>query len=101
MGIVGALVIASWSRGPIRDADGVLVDYVPAEEGLSEAIRAAVAAPGETITDPHVSRLGPGYHGAIVGTALAAPQAPSHYRAKLAHLHELSHVTVEVEPKAA
>jgi len=101
MGIVGALVIARWSWGLIRDAGGVLLDYVPPGEDLPDEIRSAIEAPGETITDLHVWQLGPGHHGAIVSIASSEPRAPSHYRHKLAHIHDLSHVTIEVEPLKA
>ncbi|WP_027231562.1 CDF family Co(II)/Ni(II) efflux transporter DmeF [Phyllobacterium sp. UNC302MFCol5.2] len=101
MGIVGALVIARWSWGLIRDAGGVLLDYVPQGEDLPDEIRGAIEKEGDVITDLHVWQLGPGHHGAIVSLLSDDPKAPSSYRAKLAHIHELSHVTVEVEPKAA
>lgn len=100
MGIVGGLVIARWSWGLIRDAGGVLVDYVPAGEDLPGEIREAIEQDGETITDLHVWQLGPGHHGAILSIRSARPQAPQFYRDRLAHIHELSHVTVEVEPMA-
>lgn len=101
MGIVGALVIARWSWGLIRDAGGVLLDYVPASEDLPDEIRSAIEKEGDVITDLHVWQLGPGHHGAIVSLMTDHPKAPSSYREKLAHIHDLSHVTVEVEPKAA
>ncbi|MCO6048270.1 CDF family Co(II)/Ni(II) efflux transporter DmeF [Mesorhizobium sp. RP14(2022)] len=101
MGVVGALVIARWSWGLIRDAGGVLLDYVPPSEDLPSEIRQAVEAGGDRITDLHVWQLGPGHHGAIVALTSDNPMAPSHYREKLAHIHDLSHVTIEVEPKAA
>ncbi|GGC61056.1 CDF family Co(II)/Ni(II) efflux transporter DmeF [Chelatococcus reniformis] len=101
IGIVGALVIARWSWGLIRDAGGVLLDYVPADEDLPDEIRQAVEQNGDRIIDLHVWRLGPGHHGAIVSLVSDAPKAPSHYREKLAHIHDLSHLTVEVEPRAA
>jgi cation diffusion facilitator family transporter len=100
IGIVGALVIARWSWGLIRDAGGVLVDYVPEREELPGEIRAAIEGDGETITDLHVWQVGPGHHAAIVAVASPAPQPPAAYKAKLAHLHELSHVTVEVSRAA-
>lgn len=99
MGIVGALVIAKWSWGLIRDAGGVLLDYVPTSEDLPEEIRVAIEEEGDVITDLRVRRLGPGH--AIVSLVSDNPKAPSSYRAKLAHIHDLSHLTVEVEPKAA
>lgn len=101
MGIVGALVIARWSWGLIHTAGGVLVDYVPADEDLSEEIRSVIEVEGDVVIDLHVWQLGPGHHGAIVSVVSDNPKAPSHYRAKLAHIHDLSHVTVEVEENAA
>ena len=98
IGIVGALVIARWSWGLIRDAGRVLLDYVPSAENLPDEIRQAVETPSDRITDLHVWQLGPGHHGAIIALASAEPKPPSHYRQKLAGIHELSHVTVEVEP---
>lgn len=101
MGLVGALVIARWSWGLIRDSGGVLVDYLPPGEDLPHEIRGLIENERETITDLHVWRLGPGHHGAIVSILSAEPKPPAHYRDKLAHIHDLSHVTIEVEPLAA
>jgi cation diffusion facilitator family transporter len=100
MGIVGALVIARWSWGLIRDAGGVLLDYIPPTEDLPEEIREIIEGEGAEITDLHVWQLGPGHHGAIVSLVSANPKAPSHYREKLAQIHDLSHVTIEIEPMA-
>ena len=96
MGMVGALVIARWSFGLIRDAGRVLVDYVPASEDLPDEIRAAVETDTDRITDLHVWQIGPGHHAAIVALTSAAPQPPEVYKARLAHLSYLSHLTVEV-----
>lgn len=101
IGIIGALVIANWSWGLIRDAGRILLDYVPSSEDLPDEIRAAVETDKDRITDLHVWQLGPGHHGAIVAIVSDAPISPSGYRQKLAHLRELSHVTIEVEPKRA
>jgi cation diffusion facilitator family transporter len=99
IGIVGALIIARWSWGLIRDAGGVLLDYLPPEEHLPNAIREVVENEGGRITDLHVWQLGPGHHGAIVSLVATEPKAPSHYREKLAHIHDLSHVTIEVQAR--
>ncbi|MCD7108641.1 CDF family Co(II)/Ni(II) efflux transporter DmeF [Rhizobium sp. DKSPLA3] len=97
IGIVGALVIARWSFGLLRDSGGVLLDYVPAGEDLPDEIRHAVEDGDVRITDLHVWQLGPGHHGAIVALTAASPKPPAFYRAQLAHIAELSHVTIEVE----
>lgn len=101
MGIVGALVIANWSWRLIRDAGEVLLDYIPRTQDLPYEIRVAVECDADNITDLHVWQLGPGHHGAIIAIASKQPKPPSHYRQKLAHLHKLSHVTIEVERAAA
>ncbi|WP_018240090.1 CDF family Co(II)/Ni(II) efflux transporter DmeF [Ensifer sp. BR816] len=97
MGLVGALVIARWSLSLVRDTGSVLVDYLPAGDRLPADIRAAIENDGVRITDLHVWQLGPGHHGAIVSLMTRKPKSPSFYRHKLAHLRELSHVTIEVE----
>lgn len=97
MGIIGGLVIARWSWGLIRDTGGVLLDYMPESETLPGEIRAAVETERDAITDLHVWQLGPGHRGAIVSIRSDQPLAPARYREKLAHLSQLSHLTVEVE----
>lgn len=101
IGIVGAIVIARWSWGLIRDAGSVLLDYVPEGEDLPEEIEQIIRREDAQIVDLHVWQLGPGHHGAIISIVTDKPQAPSYYRSKLAVIHDLSHVTVEVESRAA
>jgi cation diffusion facilitator family transporter len=98
MGVVGALVIARWSIGLMRQSGGVLLDAVPEDGQLAGAIRTALAGEGGTITDLHVWQVGPGHHAAIIALASPQPMAPSHYKALLADIRQLSHVTVEVQP---
>lgn len=98
IGVVGALVIVNWSWSLIRQAGGVLIDYVPTDEDLPDEIREAIETDGDRITDLHVWQLGPGHHGAIVSVQSEKPRQPAFYRERLAHIHDLSHVTIEVEP---
>jgi len=97
MGLVGAVVILRWSWGLLRDTAQVLVDYLPDHEDLPHEIRAAIASDTDRITDLHVWQLGPGRHGAILSIRSAAPQPLAVYRARLAHIEDLAHLTVEVE----
>jgi cation diffusion facilitator family transporter len=101
MGIIGALVIARWSWGLIRDAGIILLDIVPDGEALPQEIREALEREADRITDLHVWQVGPGHHAAIISLASPTPKAPSTYKDRLSHLHELSHVTVEVQPLPA
>ena len=101
MGIVGALVIARWSVGLIRDTGSVLLDRVPDSQTLPDRIRAEIETGADRIADLHVWQVGPGHHAAIVSLVSTAPRPPSHYKERLARLPELSHVTVEVEALSA
>ncbi|MFF2320863.1 CDF family Co(II)/Ni(II) efflux transporter DmeF [Agrobacterium sp. NPDC058088] len=101
MGIVGGLVIARWSWGLIRSTATTLVDAVPLADDLPQEIRETVETEEDRITDLHVWQVGPGHHAAIVAIHSQAPKAPAFYKQKLAAIHELSHVTVEVSPASA
>jgi cation diffusion facilitator family transporter len=94
-GFIGALVIASWSVALIRDTGAILLDRTP-DPGMTEKVRLAIESDGDRVTDLHLWRLGPGHLGAIVSVATSAQREATHYRQRLAHFHDLSHVTVEV-----
>jgi cation diffusion facilitator family transporter len=94
-GFIGALVIASWSVGLIRDTGAILLDRVP-DTGMAEKVRSVIESEGDRVTDLHLWRLGPGHLGAIVSIATAQRREPAHYRQRLAKFAHLSHVTVEV-----
>ena len=99
-GIVGACVIASWSYGLIRDTGAILLDRIP-DRRLANELRTTIESDGSTVTDLHLWRLGPGHLGAIVSVCPAEGHASDYYRAKLARFRALSHVTIEIQPKAA
>jgi cation diffusion facilitator family transporter len=94
-GIVGALVIASWSYGLVRDTGAVLLDMHP-DRGLTDLVRQAVEAEGDRVYDLHLWRLGPGHLGVILAVVAQGDRDAAFYRAKLAHLPAVSHLTVEV-----
>ncbi len=97
MGVVGALVIARWSWGLIRDSGQVLLDAVPEAGRLKNEITNHLERSGDHITDLHIWQIGPGHHAAIVAIASHSPKLPSVYKERLGHIHGLSHVTVEVD----
>ncbi|QIB35055.1 CDF family Co(II)/Ni(II) efflux transporter DmeF [Ancylobacter pratisalsi] len=103
IGVVGAVVIARWSFGLLRDTARVLLDFSAPRRGLTQAIRTTLERPDVTVTDLHVWQIGPGHHAAVVALRAATPKAPGTYKDQLAHIDGLSHVTVEVNalPRAA
>src|SRR5262249_31565148 len=56
---------------------------------------------GDRIFDLHLWRVGPGHVAGIVSLVSSHPQDPSAYKSRLADLHSLSHVTIEVERAAS
>ncbi len=94
-GIIGALVIASWALGLIRDTGGILLDMNP-DRAMAEKLRSTIEADGDTLADLHLWRLGPGHLGAILCVGTNKPRGTEYYRAKLARFRALSHLTVEV-----
>ena len=94
MGIVGAIVIARWSWGLLRDTGAVLVD-ASTNPGLEQEIREAIEDGTARIVDLHVWRVGPGRYAAIVSLVATAPLPPGDYAARVTIHEELVHVTVE------
>ncbi len=95
-GFIGALVIANWSVGLLRDTGAILLDRNP-DPSMAEKVRIAIESEGDRVTDLHLWRLGPGHLGAIVSVATSGSRDPAHYRQRLARFADLSHVTVEVQ----
>jgi cation diffusion facilitator family transporter len=94
-GIVGAVVIASWSYGLIRDTGAVLLDMNP-DPRMANHLRQTVESGGDQVADLHLWRLGPGHLGAIISVITTQRREADYYRARLAHVGSLSHLTVEV-----
>ena len=97
MGLVGGAVVAAWSVSLLRSAGAVLLDLVPAGE-VEDEVRHRLESNGDRVSDFHLWQVGPGHRAVVVSIVSDAPQAPAVYKARLADLHDLSHVTVEVHP---
>ena len=67
-GLIGALVIANWSFGLLRDTGSILLDRTP-DPRMAEKVRTTIESEGDQVTDLHLWRLGPGHLGAIVAVA--------------------------------
>ncbi len=94
-GIIGAFVIASWSYGLIRDTGAILLDMVPNGQTAAR-MRREIEGSGDRVIDLHLWRLGPGHLGAIVAVETQSNRDAPFYRARLAGIPSVSHLTVEV-----
>lgn len=95
IGMIGAVVIARWSLGLLRDAGAVLLDAVPHCD-VASSVRGVLEQGGDRVTDLHLWRVGPGHTAAIIALVSDRPQPPAHYKGQLAGVVRLSHVTIEV-----
>jgi cation diffusion facilitator family transporter len=94
-GLVGALVIASWSVGLVRDTGAILLDMT-ADKTMARNLRALVEGEGDELADLHLWRLGPGHLGAILTIVTREARDAAYYREKLAKFRAFSHLTVEL-----
>jgi len=94
MGIVGAIVIAKWAVGLMRDSAAVLLDVTDTQ--VADEIRELLESSDDVrISDLHVWQVGPQARAAIVSVVAAANVSADAIRERLAPVHELSHLTVE------
>jgi cation diffusion facilitator family transporter len=95
IGLAGAVVIVHWAWRLVRESGAVLLDAA-SDPPLATAIRSRLERGHDRIADLHVWRVGPGHHAAIISLVSDAPLPVEHYKARLADLARLSHVTVEI-----
>ncbi|MFZ0694873.1 MAG: CDF family Co(II)/Ni(II) efflux transporter DmeF [Alphaproteobacteria bacterium] len=96
MGIVGACVIANWSWGLVHAAGVVLLDFRP-DSALATEVLNRLEQNGDRVVDLHLWRVGPGHAAAVISVVSDRPERPAAYKARLADIPGLSHVTIEVE----
>ncbi len=79
----------------MRDTGAVLIDLVP-DRRTEHRIRQLMEVDGDKVSDLHLWQIGPGHRAAIISIVTDRPQDVAIYKQRLAMLHGLSHVTVEV-----
>ena len=98
MGVVGAILVAKWSWGLLKDTSRILLDE-QAPKNIETAIREAVEEKDDNvIADLHVWSIGPDIYTAALSIVTHSPQSPNHYKALLPEDMGLVHTTVEVHP---
>jgi cation diffusion facilitator family transporter len=97
-GVIGALAIANWSYGLIRDTGAILLDMSP-DRRMAKNVLRAIESDGDKVLDLHIWRVGPGHMSAVVSVATNESHRDSRfYHGVLERFKGLSHVTVEVLP---
>jgi len=102
MGIVGAVLVATWSVGLLKQSSRVLLD-AEMSDPVVEEIREVVADLPQParITDLHLWRVGKSRYACILSLASAGNLTPELVRQRLQVHEELAHITVEINPVPA
>ncbi|WP_068977332.1 MULTISPECIES: CDF family Co(II)/Ni(II) efflux transporter DmeF [Aeromonas] len=96
MGIVGAVLVAVWAWGLLRDSGRVLLD-AEMDTPLVAEIREVIAElPGTDIRDLHVWRVGQQQYACVLSLLMVNPLPAQQIRERLAIHEELVHVTIEI-----
>ena len=101
MGIAGAILVAVWAVGLLRDSGRVLLDAEMDAPVVAEIREVIDASPAKaTISDLHVWRVGKGMYSCIVCLVTTADASPDYFKKQLQVHEELVHISVEVNRRA-
>lgn len=96
MGIVGALLIARWSYGLLRETGNILLDGGVKKDKV-KAIRSIIETNSDNrVSDLHIWPLGSHSFAAAISIVTHFPKPPEYYKELLNGFDELKHVTIEV-----
>lgn len=96
MGIVGAILVARWSYGLIRDASRVLLDRQAGEHDVAALREAIEGKSTDRVTDLHVWSIGHGILAAEIAVVSDKPRDPDYYKSLIPSQLNVVHATVEV-----
>jgi cation diffusion facilitator family transporter len=100
MGIVGAVLVASWARGLLIDTGKVLLDREmdhPVVEEIREGVEQGLADSETRVADLHVWRVGQGaYACALSVVTHSSTLTPDDVRATFSMHEEIRHSTIEI-----
>ncbi|TMH07669.1 MAG: CDF family Co(II)/Ni(II) efflux transporter DmeF, partial [Betaproteobacteria bacterium] len=96
VGLLGALLIAWWSRGLIVNSATILLDREMDHPLAAEVARRLEADGDARVADLHLTRVGGEHFAAHVTLVAGTPLSADTYRARLNDLGALAHVSIEV-----
>lgn len=106
MGFAGAILVAVWAKGLLRDSSRVLLD-AEMDHPVVEEIREAIATQPEwgqetQIIDLHVWRVGKGSYACILALTSRSPGLTAQSVRQCLSIHEeIVHLTVEIQVSGA
>ena len=96
MGIVGAILVARWSLGLLRQTAHTLLDH-QADDTTTERLRQAIEGKAtDRVADLHVWSIGPRIYAAALTIISESPRSPDYYRARIPPGLHIAHATIEI-----
>lgn len=96
MGVVGAVLVAIWSKGLLTAASRVLLD-MQAPDPVCNAVRESLERDDETrVADLHIWSIGAGIYAAAITLTARAPKPAEHYLNRLPADLGIAHITLEI-----
>lgn len=95
VGILGAIVIAKWAIGLLRQTSSVLLDKGDYSDEI-EAIRSQIESDTTHVKDVHLWKISENERSLILSIESTADRPPEHYYEKLKTIGRYDHITVEI-----
>ena len=99
MGIIGAALISRWAFLLLKDSGRILLDYDTAPP-LSNEIREQIESDGESsIADLHLWKVADDKYACIIALVSNGRYTIADYKKRMESIHELAHVTIEINER--
>ena len=96
VGIIGAILVSSWSLGLLRSTSGILLDK-QGPESIRDRIRNSIEQDEDSkVTDLHLWSIGPNIYSVVIAIVAHDPATPGQYKERIPKNLGLVHIAIEV-----
>lgn len=96
VGIIGAILVSSWSLGLLRTTSGILLDK-QGPESIRDRIRNSIEQDEDSkVTDLHLWSIGPNIYSVVIAIVAHDPATPVQYKERIPKNLGLVHIAIEV-----
>ena len=96
VGIIGAILVSSWSFGLLRTTSGILLDK-QGPQSIRDRIRTSIEADEDSkVTDLHLWSIGPNIYSVVIAIVAHDPATPVQYKERIPKTLGLVHIAIEV-----
>ena len=99
VGIIGAILVSSWSFGLLQSTSGILLDK-QGPESIRDRIRDSLEADKDSrVTDLHLWSIGPNIYSVVITIVAHDPATPVQYKERIPKNLGLVHIAIEVHAR--